>query len=136
MSIFGLEMPVASAATSASRTAISARPNRLRATLALNQGARAVIAHHSARSLTPCRTAPGIPDGDADTAAGDALPRQRDLRHDGGENQRRHREIEVRMQRRQADDHAEYCTDHAAIGNAANTRTGGMTLPATSTLVV
>ena len=37
ISIFGLEMPVASAATSASRTAISARPNRLRATFALIQ---------------------------------------------------------------------------------------------------
>jgi hypothetical protein len=48
ISIFGLEMPVASAATSASRTAISARPNRLRATLALNQVVSAAIAMHSA----------------------------------------------------------------------------------------
>ena len=37
ISIRGLEIPVASAATSASRTAIKARPNRLWATLALIQ---------------------------------------------------------------------------------------------------
>jgi len=51
---------------------------------------------------------------DADAAAGDALPGQCDLRDDGGEAERRHREVKrAQAQRRQADDHAEQRADDA-----------------------
>ena len=111
----GLEMPVASAATSASRTAIRARPNRLCATLALIQVQKA------ANADAEIVIAPGGIEGrgkfradNADAAAGDALPGQRDLRDDGGEAERRHREIErAQPQRRQADDDAEHGADAA-----------------------
>ncbi len=50
----------------------------------------------------------------ADAAAGDALPGQRNLGDDGGEAERRHREIErAQSQRRQADDHAEHGADES-----------------------
>ena len=52
--------------------------------------------------------------GDADAAAGDALPGQRNLRDDGGEAERRHREIErAQSQGRQADDDSEHGADTA-----------------------
>ena len=51
--------------------------------------------------------------GNADAAAGDALPGQRHLRNDGGEAKRRDGEIEgAQPQRRQADDQAEDGADH------------------------
>ena len=67
----------------------------------------------------------------ADSAAGHALPGKRDLRHDRGETERRHREIKcAKPQRRQSDDHAEHGTATPAIPSAAKTGTGGSTLPA------
>ena len=51
--------------------------------------------------------------GNADAAAGHALPGQRHLGHDGGEAKRRDGEIEgAQPQRRQADDQAEDGADH------------------------
>ena len=51
--------------------------------------------------------------GNADSAAGHALPGQRHLGHDGGEAKRRDGEIEgAQPQRRQADDQAEDGADH------------------------
>ena len=57
--------------------------------------------------------------GDADAAAGHALPGQRDLRDDGREAERRHREIErAQPQRRQPDDQPEHAADTPAIASA------------------
>ena len=47
--------------------------------------------------------------GDADAAARDVLPGERDLGDDGGEAQRRHGEVEgAQPERRQADDDTEH----------------------------
>ena len=110
-----LEIPVASAATSASRTATSERPKRLCAMFACHPGAQCrrnqaeeVEPHGGVERLRQDRA------GHADAAAGHALPGQRDLRDDRGEAERGHREVEgAQPQCGQADDDAGDGADNA-----------------------
>ena len=88
-------MPVASAATSASRIAISARPKRLWARLKVIQvqsAAGAEAEPEEPRGGVERRRQLGP--GQADAAACHALPGERDLRHDGGEAERADGEVE------------------------------------------
>src|SRR5258705_13010234 len=114
----GLAMPEASAATSASRMATRARPNRLAAMLAVIQVASAARAEAEIIE-TPARIErPGEHrTRRADAAAGHALPCKGDLGDDGGKAQRRYGEVEVaQAERRQADDAAKHRAAEAACG--------------------
>ena len=135
----GFEMPADSAATSASRIATSDAAEAAMRDVRGDPGAegrqREAEQVEAPRAVERRRHHRA---DDADAAAGHVLPGQRDLGDDGGEAERRHREVEgAQAQRRQADDHAEDARRHSRPRpRARNTLTGGMTLPATSTLVV
>ena len=104
-----MRIPVASAATSASRTAISPRPK---------SAVRDIGCHPcdetGSGKTEKIETRMGVEwrghlrAGQANTAAGHTLPRQRDLRDNRRKTKRTDREVKrAQPKRRQSDDHAE-----------------------------